>query len=120
MHGDVIATPQSPENIGFTVGNLDFRDMFVFLASPLVKLVEKMKKEDLIYTKRYFEKQVLRNEIPFNKAGASPLSVSSKLNQAQLDDDDDEEDDDNLEVQEQRLSITRKSRSKNSPQKTSL
>ena len=47
VHGDVIATPQSPENIGFTVGNLDFRDMFVFLASPLVKLVEKMKKEEI-------------------------------------------------------------------------
>ena len=35
------------QKISFTVGNLNFRDIFVFLASPLVKLVEKMKKEEI-------------------------------------------------------------------------
>ena len=78
IHGPVSAIPQSSEKyISFRVGNLIFKDSLSFLLMSLEEVASKLSLEDLVYTRRFFEKQVLTNEIPFIDANTPPVSLSN-------------------------------------------
>ena len=65
IHGEVAAIAQSSEKyISFQIGNLVFKDSLSFLLTSLESAASKLNKDDLMFTKRYFENQAIINTIP--------------------------------------------------------
>ena len=65
IHGEVTVIPQSAEKyISFQIGNLIFKDSLSFLLTSLEECASKLNKDDLVFTRRYFENQTIINSIP--------------------------------------------------------
>ena len=77
-HGKVTAIPQSAEKyISLQIGNLIFKDSLSFLLTSLEECASKLNKDDLVFTRRYFENQAILNSIPVIDASESIVTPPS-------------------------------------------
>ena len=55
-HGEIKCIPSNAEKyISFTIGGVEFKDTYVFMQANLDKLVDDLKPEELVNTRRYLE-----------------------------------------------------------------
>ena len=78
-HGEISIVPQNMEKyISFKIGDITFKDSLAFMPKSLSSLVNNLRKEQLVYTRRYLENSVIEEEfVDMNDA----LSVTASDNE---------------------------------------
>jgi hypothetical protein len=62
-HGEISIVPQNMEKyISFKIGDITFKDSLAFMPKSLASLVNNLRKEQLVYTRRYLENSVIEEE----------------------------------------------------------